>query len=142
MKISVVGVFAGSVVGLVALVIGCMPFALFWTHELNSQRLSVSAPARLIYCAMVVVCLASFALGGYVAAAIAKRDEPLNGALSSYLLVCTVIANYILNVGTDPQWAQSVLLIAGPLLAFLGGDLRHRRRLARERFGHPTPRSE
>jgi hypothetical protein len=66
----------------------------------------------------------------YVAAAIAKRHERLNGTLSCSLCVGMGIPVMLLGLDKDPLWLQSILLIASPAMAFLGGDIRFRKRLA------------
>jgi hypothetical protein len=63
-------------------------------------------------------------LGGWVAARIAKRAEPLNGALSSFL--CVALGILILRTGASSEstGAQILLLAAGPAMGLLGGHFR------------------
>jgi hypothetical protein len=61
-------------------------------------------------------------LGGYTAAAIAKHDELLNGALSSILAMLFAIC----SISTDPLILAILTLLTTPLLAALGGYLRFR----------------
>jgi hypothetical protein len=62
-------------------------------------------------------------LGGYLAAWIAKHDEMLNGAGSSFL--CVAIGLYSLTAGKTPvDGFHIVLLVASPALGALGGYLR------------------
>jgi drug/metabolite transporter (DMT)-like permease len=77
-----------------------------------------------LYGLQLTIGLACSMLGGYVAAWIAKHDEPLNGLLSSFL--CTAIGLYSLFSGKDsqPVLVQILLLVAAPAFAFLGGYLR------------------
>jgi heme A synthase len=130
-KISIFGALVGGVVIFAATVLFCLPFTLFWALKLNEEPLSVSPSARVLYCAMLGVVLLCTVLGGYVAAAIAKRHEHLNGTLSCCLLECMVIGEMLLRAGEDPQWAQWLLLFACPFFAFIGGDLRFRKQLSR-----------
>jgi hypothetical protein len=128
-KVSMFGVFVGSVVDFAATVLCCLPLTLFWALKLNEEPLSVSFRAKLVYCAMLAVVLLCTMLGGYVAAAIAKRHERLNGTLSCYLFECLGIGAMLLRAGEDPWWAQCLLLVLCPFLAFVGGDLRLRKRM-------------
>jgi hypothetical protein len=141
MKISILGVFVGGIVDVVASVLGGLPFALYSTFKLNpSQRVgphsadavSAAIHANLpLYAAQLAVGLLCSILGGYVAAAIAKRHERLNGALSCYLCVGMGIRIMLLGLDKDPLWLQTLLLIASPGMALLGGDIRFRRRMAK-----------
>jgi hypothetical protein len=77
-----------------------------------------------LYGLQLTIGLGCSALGGYVAAWIAKHDELLNGLLSSFL--CTAIGLYSVFSGKDSQsvLVQIILLAAAPAFAFLGGYLR------------------
>jgi hypothetical protein len=63
-------------------------------------------------------------LGGYVAARIARHDEILNGALSSFL--CVGLGIYELATSADGQTpvSQIVAFVVSPSLGALGGYLR------------------
>jgi len=63
-------------------------------------------------------------LGGYVSARIAKRDDLLNGALSSVL--CVGLGVYALVHGASPLWLHLLFLPLSPALGALGGYLRWR----------------
>ena len=64
--------------------------------------------------------------GGYLAARIAKHDEVLNGALSSYL--CLAFGAYAMVKGTIPTapLLHAVFLALSPALGAIGGYLRIR----------------
>lgn len=74
--------------------------------------------------ALVLNGLAFSALGGYVAALLAKHDELLNGGLSSFL--CLMISLLFMAKGIDhhPLFVQLLLLAAAPACGVLGGYLR------------------
>jgi len=141
MRVSIPGVLIGGVVDVTSSFVAGLPFALYSVFKLNpSQRVggqgSGAVPAAIhanlpLYAAELVVGLLCSALGGYVAAAIAKRYERLNGLLSSYLCVGLSVALMLLGWDKDPRWLQALLLVASPALAFAGGDLRLRQRRAR-----------
>ena len=82
-----------------------------------------------MHVAQILIGLACSALGGFVAARIAKHDELLNGALSS--LLCLALSIYVVATGQDlsPRWVQMLLLPASPVMALLGGYLMQRRRM-------------
>jgi hypothetical protein len=66
-----------------------------------------------------------------VAAWLAKHDELLNGGLSSFL--CVFLGIYTMVSGKDPSalWVQTLLLLASPVFALIGGELMRRQRLRR-----------
>jgi len=116
MKVSILGVLVGGVVDVVTSVLGAVSAAIHGNLPLYSAQLAVG-----LICSI---------LGGYVAAAIAKRHERLNGTLSCYLCVGMGIVAMSLGLERDPRWIQFLMLAASPALAFVGGDLRLRRRLS------------
>jgi len=140
MKVSILGVLVGGVVDVVASVLGGLPFALYSTFKLSpsqrmglhsSEAVSAAIHANLpLYSAQLAVGLLCSILGGYVAASIAKRHERLNGTLSCFLCVSMGIPIMLLGLESDPRWVQFLMLVASPVLAFVGGDLRLRQRLA------------
>jgi len=62
--------------------------------------------------------------GGYVAAWIAKHDELLNGALSSFLCVLLGIATVTLAKDFSPIATKTLLIVASPVCGLFGGYLR------------------
>jgi len=70
------------------------------------------------------------ALGGFVAARIARRNELLNGVLSSFLCISIGLFEIATSEGRHPVALQLVLLAASPLVSLLGGYLRLRWRLS------------
>jgi hypothetical protein len=140
MKVSIFGVLVGGVVDVVTSVLGGLPFALYSTFKLDpSQRVGTHSSEAVsaaihgnipLYSAQLAVGLLCSILGGYVAAAIAKRHERLNGTLSCYLCVGMGIVVMSLGLERDPLWLQFLMLVASPALAFVGGDLRLRQRLS------------
>ena len=65
---------------------------------------------------------------GYIAAAIAKRSELLNGALSSVLCVALGLYSVLFSASGHSSWTAALDLVLAPLLGLLGGYLRARRR--------------
>ncbi|OGG44151.1 hypothetical protein A2841_00395 [Candidatus Kaiserbacteria bacterium RIFCSPHIGHO2_01_FULL_48_10] len=66
-------------------------------------------------------------LGGYVAAWIAKRNELLNGALSSFLCVLSGLAGLFMALNPSVPIILEILSIPlSPALGFLGGYIRKR----------------
>jgi len=141
MKVSVLGVLVGGVVDVVSSVLAGVPFYLYLALKLDaSQRggphtseavtsaLHANAP---LHGAELLVGLLCSVLGGYVAAVIAKRHERLNGTLSCYLCVGIGIASIAGGLSKDPLWQEAILLLASPVFAFVGGDVRRRQLAAR-----------
>jgi hypothetical protein len=65
---------------------------------------------------------------GYVAAAIAKRSELLNGALSSILCVALGLYALLFGAAGHSPWMGALDLVLAPLLAMLGGYVRVKQR--------------
>ena len=69
------------------------------------------------------------ALGGYVAARIAKHDELLNGALSAWLCMLSGVYSWGTGAYAATAWAHIGYLVLSPTLGAFGGYLCHRGRL-------------
>lgn len=92
-------------------------------HELPAALLQVIETTPLLHIANVGSGLASCALGGYVAARIAKGHEVLNGALSAWLGVTLTVYNLVARSGPIHVASNLVLIAAGVACAALGGLL-------------------
>jgi uncharacterized membrane protein YfcA len=81
-----------------------------------------------LYTTQLLIGLACSVLGGYVAARLARREELLNGALSSFL--CVALGVYMVASGNDstPHWLQVLMFVASPASALFGGYLVQRSR--------------
>jgi|HubBroStandDraft_6_1064221.scaffolds.fasta_scaffold294069_2 hypothetical protein len=111
MKVSIFGVLVGGVVDVVTSVLGGLPFALYSTFKLDpslrvgphsSEAVSAAIHGNLpLYSAQLAVGLLSSILGGYVAAAIAKRHERLNETLSCYL--CVGMGIVVMSLGLEHE---------------------------------------
>jgi len=90
-----------------------------------------------LHVAMLVVGLASMAVGGYVAARVAKHDELRNAGLSSFPWIAYKI--YIIAAGKNSMslWLQIILLLAAPALAIAGGELMRRQLEGRNQPSEP-----
>lgn len=133
-KVSIVGVLVGGVADMASTFILAIPLMLY----VASKVVSAHTPHNQIHSAMIatmhgtLVMVLSFlagtfgsVIGGYVAARIAKHDELLNGALSSYLCIASGV--YTLLAGNAPPvpWYQAVIgFLGSPALGLLGGWLR------------------
>jgi hypothetical protein len=133
MRVSIKGVVIGGIVDVVTSGLLGVPMVIYamsridLSHTPSSQvsmavtKLIQASPAlRSVELLLGLICSV---LGGYVAAWLAKRDELLNGGLSSFL--CVTLGIYAVTTGRDsnPHWLQLFLLAAGPLAAVLGGAL-------------------
>ncbi len=136
MRVSIKGVLIGGIVDVVTSGVLGLPLVIYamsridMSHTPSSQvsmavtKLIHASPA--LHSVELLVGLMCSVLGGYVAAWLAKRDELLNGGLSSFL--CIILGIYAVTTGRDsnPHWLQFLLLAASPLAAVLGGDLMRR----------------
>jgi fructose-specific phosphotransferase system IIC component len=140
-KVSVKGVLIGGVVDVVTSVVLDFPFAFYIMSKLDLSRVPKNQiGARItaalhgnlpLYVGQLLLGLACSVLGGYIAARLAKRDELLNGLLSSWL--CVALGVYSMASGKDSNalWVQVFLLVASPACALLGGALMRRQRQRR-----------
>jgi hypothetical protein len=97
--------------------------------QLGPAMAAVSHAIPWLYGTQLLLGFACSVLGGYVAAWLAKHDELLNGALSSFL--CVAIGIYSIASGKDyhGHWVQILFLIIAPVCGFFGGYLRLRQRM-------------
>lgn len=139
MKISVTGVLIGGIADIVSSSLLGIPFAIYAMSKIDLVQTpkdqlgpaiaAVSHATPWLYGAELLVGLACSVLGGYLAARLAKHDELLNGALSSFL--CVAIGIYSIASGKDSHahWVQLLILISAPACGFFGGYLRARQRV-------------
>jgi hypothetical protein len=77
-----------------------------------------------LYSASFLVGAFCSVLAGYLAAWIAKHDEVLNGALSSFLWVGSDLYAFSLGQFSGPPWLAITFLPLAPVLGAAGGYLR------------------
>jgi len=131
-RVSILGVVIGGITDVVSSSVLALPVVIYVMvkydlfHAPNGAAAISSTihSSAWLYGLQLTIGLGCSVLGGYVAAWIAKHDEPLNGLLSSFL--CTAIGIYSLSSGKDSQsvFVQILLVVAAPAFAFLGGYLR------------------
>jgi hypothetical protein len=140
-KVSIKGVFIGGIVDVVSSIVLGLPFGFYAMSKVDLSNIpkdQKSAALAVVvhqdfplYLGELVVGLLCSVPGGYVAAWLAKHDELLNGGLSSFL--CVFLGIYTMVSGKDPSalWVQTLLLLASPVFALIGGELMRRQRLRR-----------
>jgi hypothetical protein len=123
-RVSLLGVITGSIVAVLGRQMGSSFVGAFIGIQLEPS--GTAAPANLgytnpslVFIALLVTALFSI-LGGYTAATIARHNEMLNGALSSFLAILLAVC----SIFTDPLYLAMLTLISSPLFAALGGYLR------------------
>jgi fructose-specific phosphotransferase system IIC component len=141
MKVSIIGVVVGGIVDVVSSLITGLPITLFAVSRLDPSLRAAPHSSGAITAALhanlglraveLAVGLMCSVLGGYVSAAIARRHERLNGALSSWLCVGLGVSVIALGISKGPLWQEALLLLASPACAFLGGELRRRQGASR-----------
>jgi CHASE2 domain-containing sensor protein len=132
-KVSIKGVLIGSIVDIVASVALGLPFSLYAMSKVDlsntpkAQIESVVSTAlrgnTLLHVVELLIGMACSVFAGYLAARLAKHDELLNGALSSFLCVGGGVWIAIAGKDSQPMWVQILLIIASPALGLLGGHL-------------------
>jgi hypothetical protein len=132
-KISIKGVLIGGIVDVATSIVLGIPIAIYafakidFAHTPKDQMAAAMTAAMnghpSIFVIQMVVGLACSALGGYVAARLAKHDELLNGTLSSFL--CTAIGIYSIAAGKDSHSlaVQILTFVGSPVFALIGGYL-------------------
>jgi hypothetical protein len=141
-RVSFVAVAIGGITDVVATNILAIPLVIYvmMKYDVSHSPAGSVAIASIIhssaglYGLQLAIGLGSSTLGGYVAATIAKHDEPLNGVLSSFL--CIAIGFYSVVLGKASQFVpvQIFLLISAPAFALLGGYFRQ----MQKRMGHAS----
>jgi hypothetical protein len=126
-RVSIIGVLVGGLTDIVSSTLFAIPLLVYVTARFDVHG---HAAVRLIfsdawlYTLVFATGVAGSALGGYVAATIARHDELLNGFLSC--IVCTGIGIYSVVAGKSPSVSVQLLSFAtAPVFALLGGYLRY-----------------
>ncbi len=151
-KVSILGFVTGSLVDIIGTNIwgGIMTIYVMFSFnllqsavlsptELTASVMNIFKTDPLVISLLQIVGMMFSILGGYIGALIAKHDELLNGALSSFL--CVLSGLYGLFSGTYPIYIillEILALIVSPLLAMLGGYLRLKQK-SRKQIKTPTP---
>jgi CHASE2 domain-containing sensor protein len=134
-KISIKGVLIGSIVDIVLSTLLAFPLSLYaiskvdfahtpkdQIHAVTSGAIQKNVPLQTVE---VLIGMGCSVLAGYVAASIAKRNELLNGALSSILCVALGVLSICSGLAASyPLIVQIALLIASPVSGLLGGYLK------------------
>jgi putative membrane protein (TIGR04086 family) len=100
-----------------------MLFKLDLAHVARETAESILRGNSLLQVGALLIGLACSVLGGYVAGRIAKHDQLIHGALSSYLCVSLGVVSIALGKGPHPWWQQALLMASSPLFGLLGGYL-------------------
>jgi hypothetical protein len=140
-RISFKGVLIGAIVDIVATFIIVLPLIMYIVATSTPAGVAPgSVPgmsAEILRNSSLYFYLSWFlgsicsVLGGYVSASLAKHDEILNGALSSFLCLGSGIFTLISGDASAHSWQYVICLLLSPALAAFGGFLRLRRKLAR-----------
>jgi len=132
-RISLKGVMIGNIVDIIATNVVVLPVMIYILFSSAPPGLTPDAVGRFLM-ASTALRVASIGLGalcsvlgGYISARIAKRDDLLNGALSSIL--CVGFGVYALLSGSagDQFGLHLAFLPLSPALGALGGYLNSRR---------------
>jgi hypothetical protein len=137
-RVSTKGVLVGGVLGIGATYALSIPLMALAIVQLDLMELpepgfdaalmKALAPGSPYYLIGLVLGSACGILGGYVAARVAKHDERLNGALSSWLFMLLQTYNWATGGSTDTALAHIGYLVSSPVMGALGGYLWERTR--------------
>lgn len=129
-KISIKGVLLGGVTDIVATNILSFPIILYAATKIDLARATPDQLAAALHAStslhvvQLLIGAGASLLGGYVAAWLARHDELLNGALSSFLCVALGIFSLATGHVSSHRLEELLLLPAGPACGLLGGYLR------------------
>jgi hypothetical protein len=123
-RVSVAGVLIGGITYIFASSVLALPIVIYIQTKGPAAIASAIQPDGWLYWLQMAIGFVGSALGGYVAAWIAKHDELLNGVLSSFLCTAFALYSILLGKGTQSLLAQILLLAASPAFALVGGYLR------------------
>jgi len=123
-RVSVAGFVIGGITYIFVSGVVGLPVVLYLQIKNSDGTASILHSGGWFYWLQLAVGLGCSALGGYVAAWIAKHDDLLNGLLSSF--VCSGLGLYSILPGkhAGSLLAQILLPAAAPAFALLGGYLR------------------
>jgi MFS family permease len=135
-RISVIGVFVGGILDIVATFVTSIPLMAVAFVQLQLMQLpapertaalmKAMGPGSSYYLLGLALGSACSVLGGYVAARIAKREERLNGALSAWLCMLSGFYSWWTGAYAATAMAHVGYLILSPVMGALGGYLRER----------------
>jgi len=123
-RVFIAGVVIGGITDVFASMILGVPVLIYIQAKGSADIAAAIHPGTWLYWLQMAIGLGCSALGGYVAAWIAKHDELLNGLLSSFLCVALALYSILLGKNVQASLAQILSLAAAPALALAGGYLR------------------
>jgi hypothetical protein len=133
-RVSVVAVLVGGIADILLTTLLSLPILVYaysngGIFDLPKAQQQTAALAFIhssvaLYSASFLAGAFSSVLAGYLAAWIAKHDEVLNGALSSFLCVGADIYAFGTGQFSGPPWLAITFLPLVPVLAAAGGYLR------------------
>ena len=131
-RVSAVAVVIGGITDIVSSSLLAIPMIIYVMVKYGFLRASNGSAtiASLIHSSVwlygmqLTVGMACSALGGYVAARLAKHDELLNGLLSSFLCIIIGLCSILSGKNSHITFAQIFILLTAPAFALLGGYFR------------------
>ena len=134
-RLSIKAALVGSVTDILSTNLLMIPLILYVIAHAPAQdeavkrAVLVAIQTNPVYLAISML-VGSFCsvLGGYVAARIAKHDELLNGAASSFLCVLSGLYGIAFGDSHFPLWAEVLDIPTSVALAGLGGWIRLRQK--------------
>jgi len=135
-KVSILGFMVGSIADIVGTNIWAVVVTLYIlfsynllltsasSTDLTETVLTIIKTDPLIFSLNFIVGSFFSILGGYIGAFIAKHDELLNGALSSFLCVLSGLYAIFTGSYSVPLYLAILSLLISPMLSMFGGYLR------------------
>lgn len=134
-KLSILGIFIGGVLEVVATNILAMPLLMYVlftridfmsmsSEELTAALLQTLKGDWVLFATQLLIGSLCSIMGGYIAAWIAKHDELLNGALSAWLCFAIGVYGVATGAGSESLLLTILGFVLSPALGLLGGYLR------------------
>ena len=126
-QISVKGILLGALSAYIVSKILGLPILLYLTSKIGTPPSTAFGLIHFnkILLAEAVINLMSAVIGGYIAAFIAKKNELLNGALSSFLALGLGVFSWFSSYPlTNGKYWWFLVLATYPLFSLFGGHLR------------------
>ncbi len=147
-RLSFKGILLGGITDIVATNILALPIIVYLMFgkmdlaHLPSDQVTPAITAALqsnrpLFALSLAIGCACSVLGGYVGARLAKHDELLNGALTSFLCVGFGIYSLVMGTGSGSPALSLLGFTPSPALGLLGGYLRAKQK--RPDAGAPQP---
>lgn len=133
-KISINGVLLGGIADIVATNLLMIPLFVYVARQIDVGQFPANRMSHMItldihaspelYSIQAAIGIFCSGLGGYVAAWLARHDQLLNGALSSWLCICLGLYSLLSGIHESSMAMLVIGLLVSPVAGLAGGYVR------------------